>query len=627
MGVIYQSNKAIAKAKRMVDAVLGEQGQVLLGGRSEVLITPTSLPSSWGFCFVCSSSTFKECMKRDLFGLPGKELDEMRNTIAVGETKLYLLNFDNMMLFGCFVATSQPGFRLEPSAWAKAHGNGLTPYPAQVRVTRVNTCRVSVPKGLFQSGPMDPTLVRKANAMLGLETPTADKLRPTTEILERGKSSVSSPLRGKPSSSNKRIALPALPTPTANLATTLQAYTGWIENMSSIVGVDAVLPQNMVADANRLVATAQQFLKASRSEAEKQSESAVSFLGEATAKLLETGCEEHETLLAEESKRHAKALKNIEKVRKANIVRAESKHMEKLREVQATHDAALKKIPRIKILREHVERASDHALKAKEREERRRAEEVNLLKVQLAKSHKERKAAEETAAKLKAAAEEVAAQKEATRKEVATKKRAALQAAEDEEMARYLQRLEARKVVIQKMFKEANDSTLQTSSKAEEDFRQAYAEATAAYEKQNREAEELENKLLKLNYGIRLPTVEKKLKGTRISAGENASASAGAGASAGVAADVDCDVGEPLHDDEWETVEGKRNKYVGIEGSATYYSDDGDNDIVDYGSGDVGHGSPRPTRSLMSRGGRSFTGLTLKGPRTEKSKKLPSKGQ
>ena len=490
---------------------------------------PTASPRrDWGFCFVCSGTTFKECIKRGLFGSTYHMLDEMRDTIVIGETKIFLLNFDNMRLFGSFVATSHPAHMLEPTAWVKGNGNGKSPFPAQVRVKRLNSKKVAVHRGFIQQGPMEPALVLKVIAMLGLEThdvPRTTKPPPahgvarsssTSTSKERSSSAVLPPqvrvAHPAPTStrvttaadaSPVRTSLPAVPTVTTDVKNTFRSYKKWIQQMEDYFEDDAPSPQ-MVADADKLVANAELFLNASKAGFEKKYESIVGRLQTATTDFLGAASKDHEQQLADELKRHTLALKNIEAIRQAKLGVAENQHLEDFKRIQVKHDAAVKRIPSVKILREHVERARMRAENAqrllREEEDRRRVEEVSALKLQLDLSHKERKVALDSAARIKSKMEKEAKAMEGKLKNAATERHAAMEAAEEEEMALYLKRLAQRKAAINQLFNETNESMLQTASKAKEDFKKAYAEATATRAKQDREAKELSSKLSKLTY-------------------------------------------------------------------------------------------------------------------------------
>lgn len=87
-----------------------------------------------GYIFLCSDVTEEECLKRNLFGGKDSYAKKVRG-LAVGD-RLYLYNYTQKRLYGCFVAKSAPGTNLVKTAWQKSGG-----FPLQVRVTRVNNHR------------------------------------------------------------------------------------------------------------------------------------------------------------------------------------------------------------------------------------------------------------------------------------------------------------------------------------------------------------------------------------------------------------------------------------------------------------------------------------------------------
>ncbi|KAG6549735.1 hypothetical protein Mapa_008715 [Marchantia paleacea] len=86
-----------------------------------------------GMIFGCSSVTFYECMRLQLFGLPTKNKDEVMR-VAPG-TKLFLFNFDTKELSGVFEAISYGGMMIQPDAF-----RDFGSFPAQVQVCCVEQC-------------------------------------------------------------------------------------------------------------------------------------------------------------------------------------------------------------------------------------------------------------------------------------------------------------------------------------------------------------------------------------------------------------------------------------------------------------------------------------------------------
>ncbi|KAL2633017.1 hypothetical protein R1flu_004496 [Riccia fluitans] len=86
-----------------------------------------------GMIFGCSSTTFYECMRLKLFGLPTKNKDDVMR-VAPG-TKLFLFNFDTKELSGIFEAISHGGMMVQPDAFRE-----FGSFPAQVQVTCAEQC-------------------------------------------------------------------------------------------------------------------------------------------------------------------------------------------------------------------------------------------------------------------------------------------------------------------------------------------------------------------------------------------------------------------------------------------------------------------------------------------------------
>ncbi|KAI3693689.1 hypothetical protein L1987_76638 [Smallanthus sonchifolius] len=86
-----------------------------------------------GYIFVCNNDTMPENLKRQLFGLPPRYRDSVRQ-ITPG-LPLFLYNYSTHQLHGVFEAASFGGTNIDPSAWEDKKNQGESCFPAQVRVT------------------------------------------------------------------------------------------------------------------------------------------------------------------------------------------------------------------------------------------------------------------------------------------------------------------------------------------------------------------------------------------------------------------------------------------------------------------------------------------------------------
>ncbi|GMH35701.1 hypothetical protein BSKO_03569 [Bryopsis sp. KO-2023] len=86
-----------------------------------------------GVVFGCTTSTYRECMQRQLFGLP-KSYRELVERIVLG-TELFLFNYETRQISVGFIAESEGGWDLEPGAF-----DGR--YKAQVRMSRMSRTKV-----------------------------------------------------------------------------------------------------------------------------------------------------------------------------------------------------------------------------------------------------------------------------------------------------------------------------------------------------------------------------------------------------------------------------------------------------------------------------------------------------
>ncbi|KAL8238871.1 hypothetical protein R6Q59_015438 [Mikania micrantha] len=85
-----------------------------------------------GYIFVCNNDTMQENLKRQLFGLPPRYRDSVRQ-ITPG-LPLFLYNYSTHQLHGVFEAASFGGTNIDPSAWEDKKNPGESRFPAQVRV-------------------------------------------------------------------------------------------------------------------------------------------------------------------------------------------------------------------------------------------------------------------------------------------------------------------------------------------------------------------------------------------------------------------------------------------------------------------------------------------------------------
>ncbi|TMW90343.1 hypothetical protein EJD97_015878 [Solanum chilense] len=81
--------------------------------------------------FGCKHLTYKECMFKQLFGLPASHFSYVKN-ISIGLT-LFLFNYSDRTLHGIFEAASPGQLNINPYAWT-SDGTESTPYAAQVRI-------------------------------------------------------------------------------------------------------------------------------------------------------------------------------------------------------------------------------------------------------------------------------------------------------------------------------------------------------------------------------------------------------------------------------------------------------------------------------------------------------------
>ncbi|KAK6290717.1 hypothetical protein POUND7_002258 [Theobroma cacao] len=84
-----------------------------------------------GVIFGCKDSTFKECLFKQLFGLPAQHFSFVKN-IDPG-LPLFLFNYTDRKLHGIFEAASRGQMNINPYGWT-TDGSEKTQYPAQVQI-------------------------------------------------------------------------------------------------------------------------------------------------------------------------------------------------------------------------------------------------------------------------------------------------------------------------------------------------------------------------------------------------------------------------------------------------------------------------------------------------------------
>lgn len=109
--------------------------------RFKTLPPSESLPKNetvGGYIFVCNNDTMQENLKRQLFGLPPRYRDSVRQ-ITPG-LPIFLYNYSTHQLHGIFEAASFGGSNLDPTAWEDKKCPGESRFPAQVRVITRKIC-------------------------------------------------------------------------------------------------------------------------------------------------------------------------------------------------------------------------------------------------------------------------------------------------------------------------------------------------------------------------------------------------------------------------------------------------------------------------------------------------------
>ncbi|KAK7395047.1 hypothetical protein VNO78_15589 [Psophocarpus tetragonolobus] len=84
-----------------------------------------------GVIFGCKKATMKECLSKQLFGLPAQHFSYVKN-ITPG-LPLFLFNYSDRKLHGIFEAASSGRMFIDPYGWT-TDGSERTQYPAQVQI-------------------------------------------------------------------------------------------------------------------------------------------------------------------------------------------------------------------------------------------------------------------------------------------------------------------------------------------------------------------------------------------------------------------------------------------------------------------------------------------------------------
>ncbi|XP_059305309.1 uncharacterized protein LOC132056918 isoform X1 [Lycium ferocissimum] len=84
-----------------------------------------------GVIFGCKNNTMKECLSKQLFGLPVQHISYVKN-IDPG-LPLFLFNYTDRKLYGIYEAAGSGQLHIDQYAWT-SDGSIRTPYPAQVQI-------------------------------------------------------------------------------------------------------------------------------------------------------------------------------------------------------------------------------------------------------------------------------------------------------------------------------------------------------------------------------------------------------------------------------------------------------------------------------------------------------------
>ncbi|KAM3287728.1 putative protein isoform X1 [Capsicum chacoense] len=99
-----------------------------------------------GVIFGCTETTIRECLEKQLFGLPAQHFSYVKN-VNPG-LPVFLFNYSDRKLHGIFEAASSGQMNINPHAFTSG-GSGKTLYPAQVQI-RVRLHCESLPENKFK---------------------------------------------------------------------------------------------------------------------------------------------------------------------------------------------------------------------------------------------------------------------------------------------------------------------------------------------------------------------------------------------------------------------------------------------------------------------------------------------
>ncbi|KAK7851717.1 b2 protein [Quercus suber] len=116
---------------------LKENSQSLISKNSSTTARNLRKSELRGVIFGCKHHTIKECLSKQLFGLPALHFPYIRN-ISAG-LPLFLFNYSDRRLHGIFEAASPGQMNINPYAWTD--GSESTPFPAQVKIRIRKQCQ------------------------------------------------------------------------------------------------------------------------------------------------------------------------------------------------------------------------------------------------------------------------------------------------------------------------------------------------------------------------------------------------------------------------------------------------------------------------------------------------------
>ncbi|XP_047329313.1 B2 protein-like [Impatiens glandulifera] len=137
----HNGGKNVKKNKNTNNNKEKDDGKSAIDKRFKTLPPSEALPRNetvGGYIFVCNNDTMQENLKRQLFGLPPRYRDSVRQIIP--GLPIFLYNYSNHQLHGIFEAASFGGSNIDPSAWEDKKNPGESRFPAQVRVVTRKIC-------------------------------------------------------------------------------------------------------------------------------------------------------------------------------------------------------------------------------------------------------------------------------------------------------------------------------------------------------------------------------------------------------------------------------------------------------------------------------------------------------